>query len=217
MMNVQDIVQKRYSTKSFDASKKISAEDFAQIEAALHYSPSSVNIQPWHFVITDNEAGKARVAKSAENFPYNLPKIINASHVIVFAARVHTDDDYLAGVLEQEDKDGRFATVENKQMSDNARRTFLGIHRNQMQDETQWLSRQVHINLGFTLFAAAALGVDAVPLEGVDMAVLDQEFGLAEKGYRAVAVVALGYRAEDDFNAKLPKSRLENEVIFTQV
>ena len=26
-MNVQDIVQKRYSTKSFDASKKISAED----------------------------------------------------------------------------------------------------------------------------------------------------------------------------------------------
>lgn len=87
MMNVQDIVQNRYSTKSFDASKKISAEDFAQIEAALRYSPSSVNIQPWHFVITDNEAGKARVAKSAENFPYNLPKIINASHVIVFAAR----------------------------------------------------------------------------------------------------------------------------------
>ena len=157
-MNVQDIVQKRYSTKSFDASKKISAEDFAQIEAALRYSPSSVNIQPWHFVITDNEAGKARVAKSAENFPYNLPKIINASHVIVFAARVHVDDDYLAGVLEQEDKDGRFATAENKQIGDNARRTFLGIHRNQMQDETQWLSRQVHINLGFTLFAAAALG-----------------------------------------------------------
>ncbi|WP_250615231.1 nitroreductase family protein [Neisseria subflava] len=158
MMNVQDIVQKRYSTKSFDASKKISAEDFAQIEAALRYSPSSVNIQPWHFVITDNEAGKARVAKSAENFPYNLPKIINASHVIVFAARVHADEDYLAGVLEQEDKDGRFATAENKQMGDNARRTFLGIHRNQMQDKTQWLSRQVHINLGFTLFAAAALG-----------------------------------------------------------
>lgn len=74
MMNVQDIVQKRYSTKSFDASKKISAEDFAQIEAALRYSPSSVNIQPWHFVITDNEAGKARVAKSAEIFRTTCPK-----------------------------------------------------------------------------------------------------------------------------------------------
>ena len=119
--------------------------------------PASIS-KPWHFVITDNEAGKARVAKSAENFPYNLPKIINASHVIVFAARVHADDDYLAGVLEQEDKDGRFATAENKQMGDNARCTFLGIHRNQMQDETQWLSRQVHINLGFTLFAVAAFG-----------------------------------------------------------
>lgn len=45
---------------------------------------------------------------------------------------------------------------------------------------------------------------------------LDQEFGLAEKGFKSVAVVSFGYRAEDDFNAKLPKSRLENDVIFTK-
>lgn len=42
-MNVQDIVQKRYSTKSFDASKKISAEDFAEIEAVMRNSPSCIN------------------------------------------------------------------------------------------------------------------------------------------------------------------------------
>lgn len=42
-MNVQEIVQKRYSTKSFDASKKISTEDFAQIEAVMRNSPSCLN------------------------------------------------------------------------------------------------------------------------------------------------------------------------------
>lgn len=64
--------------------------------------------------------------------------------------------------------------------------------------------------------AAAAMGIDSIPMEGVDLAMLDQEFGLAEKGFKSVAVISFGYRAEDDFNAKLPKSRLENDVIFTK-
>ena len=43
-MNITEIVRQRYSTKSFDPSKKIAAEDFAHIEAALRNSPSSVNM-----------------------------------------------------------------------------------------------------------------------------------------------------------------------------
>ena len=95
-MNITEIVRQRYSTKSFDLSKKIAAEDFAHIEAALRNSPSSVNMQPWHFIIADDEAGKARIAKSTEKLPYNTPKITHASHVVVFAARVYADDDYVA-------------------------------------------------------------------------------------------------------------------------
>lgn len=71
--------------------------------------------------------------------------------------------------------------------------------------------------MGFTLLAAAASGIDAVPMEGVDLQVLNEEFGLTEKGYKAVAVVSFGYRATDDFNAALPKSRFENEAIFTKI
>ena len=102
-MNITEIVRQRYSTKSFDPSKKIAAEDFAHIEAALRNSPSSVNMQPWHFIIADDEAGKARIAKATEKLPYNAPKITHASHVVVFAARVCADDDYVAAVLAQEE------------------------------------------------------------------------------------------------------------------
>lgn len=70
--------------------------------------------------------------------------------------------------------------------------------------------------MGFALFAATALGIDAVPMEGVDMAVLNEEFGLTEKGYTTVAVVSFGYRASDDFNAELPKSRLAVDVVFSK-
>lgn len=113
--------------------------------------------------------------------------------MVVFAARTHADDAYLTKILEKEDQDGRYANAEFKASGDGARRTFLGIHCNQFQDEAEWLAKQVHINLGFTLFAAAALGIDAVPMEGADMDVLNQEFGLTEKGY--TAVVSFGYRA----------------------
>ena len=42
------------------------------------------------------------------------------------------------------------------------------------------------------------------------------EYDLKITGYRAVIVVSFGYHADDDFNAALPKSRLEENVIFSR-
>ena len=71
--------------------------------------------------------------------------------------------------------------------------------------------------MGTLLLGASALGVDAVPMEGMDFNTLDTEFGLSAKGLAPVAVVSLGYRKEDDFNAALPKSRLPEEQIITVI
>ena len=54
-------------------------------------------------------------------------------------------------------------------------------------------------------------------MEGVDLDALDAEFGLREKGFRALVVVSLGYRAADDFNAALPKSRLPEAEVITEI
>ncbi|MNH40559.1 Oxygen-insensitive NAD(P)H nitroreductase [compost metagenome] len=50
---------------------------------------------------------------------------------------------------------------------------------------------------------------------GFDENILNNELGLTEKGLRSSVIVSLGYRSENDFNAKLPKSRRPDEVIFT--
>jgi nitroreductase/dihydropteridine reductase len=73
--------------------------------------------------------------------------------------------------------------------------------------------------MGNFLLGAAAIGIDALPMEGVDLKALDEEFSLREKGYTAVGVVALGYRHEADFNStdKTPKSRLPQEYIITEL
>ena len=217
-MTITQAVMQRYSTKSFDPAKKISDEVMNSIKTLLRYSPSSVNIQPWHFIIAASEEGKNRIAKSTRpGFEFNTAKITDASHVVLLCAKTDVDEAYMNSVLEQEDKDGRYATPEHKAMNNSGRTFFVNLHKETLGDLPHWAAKQVFLNMGTLLLGASALGVDAVPMEGMDFNTLDTEFGLSAKGLAPVAVVSLGYRKEDDFNAALPKSRLPEAQIITVI
>lgn len=217
-MNLIDVAKTRYSTKEFDSTKTIPTDLFEQIKALLRFSPSSVNSQPWHFIIADNEAGRTRLSKGVQGaYSANEGKVLNASHVILFCAKTQIDDDYLAHILQSEEQAGRFSNPEMKATVNGTRTFFVNKHRYDLKDTQHWMEKQVYLNMGTILLGAGALGIDAVPLEGIDAPALDEEFGLREKGYTAVAAVALGYRKETDFNAALPKSRLSEDEIFTQL
>lgn len=217
-MNIAQIAQARYTTKAFDPERKIPDEIFEQLCAVLRNAPSSVNSQPWHFIIADSPEAKAQVAKATQGgFAYNEAKLRNASHVIVLCGRTRLDDAHLDAVIAQENRDGRFATPEAMAMQDKTRRFYVNLHQNELKDDRSWIERQVYIALGGLLLAAGAVNVDACPMEGFDAAVLDAELGLAAQGLTSVVLVALGYRGADDFNAKLPKSRLADEVVFTRL
>jgi nitroreductase/dihydropteridine reductase len=95
---------------------------------------------------------------------------------------------------------------------------FVDIHQDQIGDGQQWMAHQVYLNLGQFLLGLATLGIDATPMEGVDTDVLDAEFGLRDKGYASLFVVPIGHSDPDaDYNAALPKSRLTEAEIITDV
>ena len=106
--------KKRHTTKAYDPNRRIPDETVEKLKELLRFSPSSTNIQPWHFVIASTQAGKERVAKATVKYSFNRPSILNASHVVVFASRLAVEEGYLQHVLEQEDKDGRFDTDKEK-------------------------------------------------------------------------------------------------------
>jgi nitroreductase/dihydropteridine reductase len=107
-MDIISVALKRHSTKAFDASKKLTAEEAEKIKTLLQYSPSSTNSQPWHFIVASTEEGKARVAKSAAGtYVFNERKMLDASHVVVFCAKTAMDDAWLERVVDQEEADGR--------------------------------------------------------------------------------------------------------------
>lgn len=215
-MNLIDVANKRYSTKIFDPEKQIKAEDFEQIKTLLRLSPSSVNSQPWHFIIAHTPETRKRMSVGTQGgYSFNEAKVTDASHVILFCARTGIDDRYLRHLLDLEDDHGRFPKPSSKEGVHKARSFFTDVHRYELKDVQHWMEKQVYLNMGTVLLGAGLLGIDAVPMEGVDQKALDEEFGLRERGYTAVAMVALGYHKDDDFNALLPKSRRSEEEVIT--
>ncbi len=166
--------------------------------------------------ITDE--GKARVAKAASGtYVFNERKILDASHVVVFCAKTAMDDAWLQRVVDQEEADGRFATPDAKAANHKGRTFFADMHRKELKDDDQWMAKQVYLNVGNFLLGVAAMGLDAVPIEGVDFAILDEEFDLKAQGYTSLVVVPVGHHSVEDFNATLPKSRLPQSTTITEI
>lgn len=218
-MDIARIALKRHTCKAYDPARKIPAEQVEQLKTLLRFSPSSINSQPWHFIIASSEAGKARIAKAAQQGAYaaNGSKILNASHVVVFCARTTMDDAHLASLLAQEDADGRYPTPESKAAQSKGRSFYTGLHRYDYKDTQHWMEKQCYLALGTLLLGAATLEIDATPIEGFDPRILNEELGLREQGLACVVIAALGYRGADDFNAKLPKSRFAMEQVIEEI
>lgn len=216
-MNIVHIAQQRHTCKAFDPAHKLSASEVQAIKDLLRVAPSSVNSQPWHFFLATSDAGKAQVAvATAGQYAYNTPKILNASLVVALCAKTDLDEAYLAALITQEDKDGRFANSEAREGQGKTRNYYVSLHRDQLNDIDVWAEKQTYIALGSLLLGAAALGLDACPIEGFDPAALDEALGLKARCLHSVVLVALGRRSEADFNAKLPKSRLPAEVVISE-
>ncbi len=215
-MNLSQLAAERYTTKAYDPTRKVPQAAIDQLTHLLQHAPSSVNSQPWHFIIAGSEQGKARIAAGATGpYAYNEPKIRNASHVVVLCSRTDMSDSHLEAVLAQEDANGRFASPEARATQDKTRRSYVDLHRYERKDLQHWMEKQTYLALGMLLLGAASLGIDATPMEGFDARALDAELGLRELGFTSVVLVSLGYRADSDFNAGLPKSRLPAGHVIT--
>jgi nitroreductase/dihydropteridine reductase len=82
----------------------------------------------------------------------------------------------------------------------------------------QHAARQAYIGMSAALIAAAFEQVDSTPMEGFEPAALDEILGLRARGLRSVAILPLGYRAEEgDWLVSLKKVRRPREQFVTVV
>ena len=195
----------RYAPKKFDATKKISAADWAVLEEALILTPSSYGLQPWKFIVVTDPALKAKLRPAS----WNQSQVEDCSHLVVLAAKKDVTeadvDKFIARIAEV-----RGATIESLagykgfMMGDlvNGPRHAI-IH--------EWAARQTYIALGNLMTTAALIGVDACPFEGIEPAKYDAILGLQESGYATISACPLGYRDHDDKYVGAPKVRFASQ------
>ncbi len=190
-MKFLELAQTRYTTKRYDAGKKVSDTQIQELQEILRLSPSSINSQPWKFTFIGDESLKKQLASVSF---FNEEKINAASHVIVFS--VLDDIDAFETRIKAYLPEGAVAYFQNmvKPKGEAAIKN--------------WMQHQVYLSLGFFLSACAEMQIDSTPMEGIDTAAYDRIVGL--QGYKTLFAVAIGYRDTEDPNqpTKNPKKRL---------
>lgn len=214
-MDVMTASERRFTAKKYDDNRRLDDATVAKVEALLREAPSSVNSQPWHYVIAGSSEGRDLVARAAdEKYSMNSNKLRKSSHVVVFCVRDDMDEAHMQALIEKEDADGRFTDDDARQAMAQGRSFFVDLYRPRMKE---WMARQVYLSLGYTMLGVAALGLDSTPIEGIDFDRLDELLNLREKGLRSLVALSIGYHDDSDFNAKLPKSRLSAEHVITHI
>ncbi|PTB32376.1 nitroreductase family protein [Photobacterium phosphoreum] len=206
----------RYTTKQYDKTKKISAENIDVIKEAIRLSASSINSQPWKFIVLESDEAKQRFHQTFENkFQFNQHHAIEASHIVLFAYNPsYTKNDY-RHVVDVEVSSGHLPAEKYNDMLDGAY-GFAELNTDENGFNGHWTKAQSYIALGNVLHVLARLGIASTTMEGVDSQLIGSVFKDELDGYVCDVALAMGYPLEEqDYNFGLPKARLAVEDIIT--
>jgi len=214
---VIDDLQWRYTTKRYDSTKKVSPENLTVLLEAIRLSASSINSQPWKFIVLESSEAKSRMERTAaEGFAFNLPAIRDCSHIILFAHNPYYKREDYAEVVDNGIADGR-TSAEDREGAFGAF-VFAEMNMDETGNNSAWTRAQVYLALGNALHTLARLRIDSTTMEGFDSDLMSSEFEKELDGYRCEVAVAIGYRdTSEDYNAKLPKSRRRAESVFVHL
>ncbi|PST84532.1 NAD(P)H-dependent oxidoreductase [Pedobacter yulinensis] len=200
-MNFLGLAKKRYATKKYDTTKMLSPEVIASMKEILRLSPSSINSQPWSFTfVTDRVLKKQLAAKSYAN----EQSINDVDLLVVFSVMddvEHFERRNIA-VLPKDWVTGFYEPM---------------IRANGEAAVKSWMAHQVYLSLGYFLSACISMGLDATPMEGIDLEAYRQL--LAQDGYSPLFAVTVGFADPGDpmHPAAFPKSRFEMDEVVRSI
>ena len=193
---VMDILNFRHACKEFDSTKKISSEDLEVIIEGGRLAPSSVGIEPWHFIVIENQELKDELGKVCFGGTKQIP---TCSNFVIFLTRtpkeIRSNSTYIEHLL----KDVQHLAED-----------IVGDDRN-MQD---YANEQTYIALSSMMLSAAMLNIDSCTIGGMDKKAVEKillDRGLIDTDKFQVTIgCAFGYRV----NKAKPKLRQPmNEVV----
>ncbi|WP_244444813.1 nitroreductase family protein [Paenibacillus camerounensis] len=184
--------------KTYDPSVIISREEMTEILKEASTAPSSINMQPWRFLVIDSEEGKHKLAPLSR---FNKDKILQASAVIaVFGDK--NNFDYSEEIYGKAVELG-YMPQEVKEYQLNAfKPLYSQISDKDMRDIILLDAGLVSMQL---MLVARAHGYDTNPIGGYEKDQIAEAFGMDKERYLPVILLTIGKAASEGFNSyRLP-------------
>ena len=210
MNNYIEDLKWRYATKKFDATKEVSPEELENLKEAVQLSASSYGLQPYKIFIVKDSKVKAQLKEAG----YNQSQFTDASEIFVFAHQTDFGPELVDSYIAHAE---RIQDAEKGSMDDYANMMKGSLVSLPQEAKAGWTARQTYIAIGNLLNAAATYKIDACPMEGFDAEKFDEILNLKGTNLHAIAVVAIGYRSEDDKYQHGKKVRRPQSELFKTI
>lgn len=198
---IMEIHDFRFACKEFREDKRVPREDMELILEVARLSPSSFGLEPWKFLVIDNQFIKDTI----ESLSWGLQKKISPlNYLVIILARKKKDMIYSSEYI-------RYMMEEIQKVPKSRINPKLDRYKNFLEEDIKiiesesdmfnWSSKQTYIALANMLTAAAELGIDSCPIEGFNRERIERELSnlgvLDRESFGISTMVTFGYRNED--------------------
>ncbi|WP_214893230.1 nitroreductase family protein [Exiguobacterium sp. H66] len=193
-----EIVKGRRSIRNYDTDVKISKEEMTQILEEATLAPSSVNMQPWRFLVIDSEEGKATLAPLAK---FNQVQVETSSAVIAVFGDMNAIDQLeniydtavAQGLMPQEVRDRQVPAIKGM---------YENVPASALKDSILIDSGLVSMQL---MLVARAHGYDTNPIGGYEKDQIAEAFGMDKNRYVPVMLLSIGKAVDAGYpSVRLP-------------
>ncbi|TGY41554.1 nitroreductase family protein [Clostridium sartagoforme] len=193
-----EILRGRRSIRTYDTSVKISKEEMAEILEEATLAPSSLNMQPWRFLVIESKEGKANLAPLAS---FNQIQVETSSAVIAIFGDLK-NFDYSEEIYSKAVELG-YMPLEVKE------KQIRGITAHASTIDPQVNKETVLIDGGLVamqlMLVARSHGYDTCPIGGFEKDKIAEVFDLDKSRYVPVMLISIGKAADNGFKSvRLP-------------
>ncbi|GGF94108.1 NAD(P)H nitroreductase [Paenibacillus albidus] len=196
------IVTGRRSVKKYDPSVKINKEEMTQILTEATLAPSSVNMQPWRFLVIESEEGKAKLAPLVR---FNQVQAETSAAMIAVFGDLnnfeYADEIYSTaverGLMPADVKENMLA-----RLSGHFSTLPADVNKDTVLIDAGLVSMQL-------MLVARAHGYDTNPIGGYEKDKIAETFGLDKDRYVPVMLISIGKAAEEGYaSVRLPIDKI---------
>lgn len=197
-----DVTFGRKSVRLYDETYKISHEEMLEMIQEATTAPSSVNMQPWRFVVVESEEAKAKLKPLIR---FNTKQNDTSSAMVLIFGDLQC---YELGeeIYNQAVAEGKMPEEVRDQQLASIIPYYKSFTKAQMNDVVKVDSSLAAMQFMLT---ARAHGYETNPIGGFEAGVLAETFGLDKERYVPVIILSVGKAKESGYTSvRLPAEKI---------